>query len=344
MGYDLREMNTMNLHQDMNQPKTSSFSIPWSILLKIIVSGSLILWLFRKIDWAKVWTLIQDIHWGIPVVVLGIIWFTLAAIGKRWQLVLQLGGIKAPLGSLTEATFIGACFNQFLPSSVGGDFFRILVARRYGASFNEAITSVFLDRLFGFLSLGFLCLLVVPFEGKVLLDSDLKWPFLLTMLLLAGAFGGGLMLLLIPQRWHSLFFIRPFHSMIEVIRQSMRQKSLFISMFFNSFIASILLILGLQILMVGFDIHITWGQGAAILPVVMLLTSLPISFAGWGLREGAIIIAFGVYGIPQETSLALSLVYGVLQLISAIPGLFLWIMEKSRIRSSQPAIDASGAV
>jgi uncharacterized membrane protein YbhN (UPF0104 family) len=84
--------------------------------------------------------------------------------------------------------------------------------------------------------------------------------------------------------------------------------------------------------MFGFDIPLTWGQGAAILPVVMLLTSLPISFAGWGLREGAIIIALGVYGVPQETALALSLVYGVLQLFSAIPGLALWIWEKRRVK------------
>jgi hypothetical protein len=155
------------------------------------------------------------------------------------------------------------------------------------------------------------------------------------MFLLACTFGGGLMLLLIPQRWHSLFFIRPFHSVIEVVQQSMRQKRLFLAMFLSSLVASILVILGLQLLMFGFNVPLTLGQGAAILPVVMLLTSLPISFAGWGLRESAIIVAFGVYGVSQEASLALSLVYGVLQLISGVPGLVLWIMEKSRNKFHQ---------
>ena len=329
-------MKSEELLKNMSNTQTPTFTIPWGIILKSLVSGGLIFWLLSKIDVMKVWQIIQDLHGGILVGVLAIIWLTLFAIAKRWQLVARLGGINASLAPLTEATFIGAFFNQFLPSSVGGDFFRILVIRRYGASLNSAITSVFIDRLFGFISLGVLCLLVIPLEGQVLLDSDLKWPFILTLFLLACVFAGGLVLLLIPKKWHSHFLIRPFHSVIDVVLMSLQQRGLFLSMILNSFIASVLVVLGLQVLMIAFDIPLTIGQGTAILPVVMLLTSLPISFAGWGLREGAIIVALGVYDVPQETALAMSLVYGALHLISAVPGLLLWIIERHRLKSSPP--------
>ncbi len=313
---------------------SSSFpsSFPWGILLKTLVSGGLIVWLMSKIDIAKVWEVIQDLHGGLLGLVLAIIWITLLAIAKRWQLVVRLGNIDVPLPSLTEATFIGAFFNQFLPSSVGGDFFRILAVRRQGASLNEAVTGVFMDRLFGFISLGILCLLIIPAEGQVLLDSDLKWPFLMTLFLLAGVFGGGLLLLFVPKSWHTSFLIRPFHSIIEMAQGALRHKALFLSILLSSLVASILLISGLQVLMMAFDIPLTWGQGVVILPVVMLLTSLPISFAGWGLREGAMIIALGVYGVSQEKALALSLVYGVLHLVSGAPGLVLWVLEKRRLK------------
>jgi len=86
--------------------------------------------------------------------------------------------------------------------------------------------------------------------------------------------------------------------------------------------------------MFAFDIPLTWKQGAAILPAVILLASLPISFAGWGLREGAIMMALGAYGVPQETALAMSLVYGTLHLASAFPGLILWILDKRRLKPS----------
>lgn len=323
----------------MAKKTTSSFSVPWGMLFKTLVSASLIIWLLSEIDAAKVWTTIQGLHKGILAVVLAIIWITLLAIAKRWQLVVRSAGIEIPLSSLTEATFIGAFFNQFLPSSVGGDFFRVLAVRRHGASLNTAVTSVFMDRLSGFISLGVLCLLVIPAEGQVLLDSDLKWPFLITLFLLAGVAGGGFFLLLIPGRWHSYALFRPFHPAIEALQSAWSQKGLFLSMLMTSLIASILVVLGLQVLMVAFDIPLTWGQGAAILPVVLLLTSLPVSFAGWGLREGAIILALGVYGVPQETALALSLIYGVLHLVSALPGLVLWVLEKRRSRPSDSSDD-----
>lgn len=322
----------------MARSETSSSSIPWGVLLKTLVSGGLIFWLLTKIDIAKVWVVIQHLHGGILGLVLAFILVTLFAVAKRWQLVIRLGGIDAPLPNLTEATFIGAFFNQFLPSSVGGDFFRILAVRRQRASLTEAVTGVFLDRLFGFISLGILCVLVVPGEGQAIMDSDLKWPFLATMFLLGGVIGGGLLLLFVPKDWHHFSILRPFSPLIEMTRQAFSHKVLFLSILLSSLVASILLISGLQVLMFAFDIPITWGQGVVILPVVLLLTSLPISFAGWGLREGAMIIALGVYGVSQETALALSLVYGVLHLISGVPGLVLWVLEKRRLK---PALRAS---
>jgi hypothetical protein len=116
-----------------------------------------------------------------------------------------------------------------------------------------------------------------------------------------------------------------------MLKRMISHKTLVTSILIASLITSLLLISSVQVLMIAFDIPLTWTQGAAILPAVLLLTSLPISFAGWGLREGAMIIALGVYGVPQETALALSLVYGIAHLVSAIPGLALWIIEKRRI-------------
>jgi len=206
-----------------------------------------------------------------------------------------------------------------------------LAVRKAGATLNGAVTGVFVDRLFGFISLGILCILVSPMEGQLLVGSTLKWPFLLTMFLLLSVCGGGLLLLLIPQSWHRHAFIRPLTSLIAIIEQGLHHKGVFLSLLLSALLASIILILGLQVLMIAFDVSITWSQGAAILPVVMLLTSLPISFAGWGLREGAMVLGLGIYGVPQETALALSLIYGILHLISGLPGLLLWLLEQRRL-------------
>lgn len=318
--------------QKTTHPSSSpSYKFPWGVLVKCLVSGGLIFWLVTKIDIRQVWQIIQSLHGGVLGVVLLLLWATCAGIAKRWQLVIRLTDKAIPLPGLVEATFIGVFFNQFLPSSVGGDFFRILAVRRHGICLNEAVTGVIVDRVFGFISLGILCLLAIPTEGQSLLNSDLKWPFLLTLLLLGAVVGGGIALLLIPSRWLRYPLTQPLMPLTEMIQCMVSHKLLVVSILMSSLITSLLLISGLQVLMMAFDIPLTWGQGAAILPAVLLLASLPISFAGWGLREGAMIIALGVYGVAQETALALSLIYGILHLASAIPGLALWILKKRRI-------------
>jgi hypothetical protein len=64
-----------------------------------------------------------------------------------------------------------------------------------------------------------------------------------------------------------------------------------------------------------------------IVPVVTLLMVLPISIAGWGIREGAMIIGLGFIGVESENAFALSLLFGFLMLSIAIPGGVLWIVS-----------------
>jgi uncharacterized membrane protein YbhN (UPF0104 family) len=64
-----------------------------------------------------------------------------------------------------------------------------------------------------------------------------------------------------------------------------------------------------------------------IVPVVTLLMVLPISIAGWGIREGAMIIGLGFIGVESENAFALSLLFGFLTLLIAIPGGAIWIVS-----------------
>ncbi|MDQ7068622.1 MAG: lysylphosphatidylglycerol synthase domain-containing protein [Sulfurimonas sp.] len=63
-------------------------------------------------------------------------------------------------------------------------------------------------------------------------------------------------------------------------------------------------------------------------PPVFLLTIVPISLAGWGVREGAMIGIFMLVGADQTKVLAMSILYGLLLILSATPGAYFWIKSK----------------
>ncbi len=67
-------------------------------------------------------------------------------------------------------------------------------------------------------------------------------------------------------------------------------------------------------------------------PVVVLLLVLPISIAGWGLREGLFVIGFGLFNVPEDIALATSIVFGLITLAEGLIGGVFWIFQPAGSR------------
>jgi len=90
--------------------------------------------------------------------------------------------------------------------------------------------------------------------------------------------------------------------------------------------------------MISFVVHLlAWSLGisgpfgvvAAISIPLMLLTMLPTSFAGWGVREAAMVSGMGLLHVPSELSLAISVGFGLSMIIASLPGVFC-LLQKFR--------------
>ncbi len=68
------------------------------------------------------------------------------------------------------------------------------------------------------------------------------------------------------------------------------------------------------------------GLHRAVSPA-LLVTTLPISIAGWGVREGAMVAAFSLVGVPVEGALVLSILFGLLILLISLPGGVVWMLS-----------------
>jgi hypothetical protein len=71
-------------------------------------------------------------------------------------------------------------------------------------------------------------------------------------------------------------------------------------------------------------------------PVTSVLLTLPISLAGWGLREGVLVFFLTRQGLSVESALALSLLNGVTILLASLPGgLLWWAMPPAKLASDK---------
>ena len=86
-------------------------------------------------------------------------------------------------------------------------------------------------------------------------------------------------------------------------------------------------IFNIYLLSLGMGVGLTLSGAFIIVPITTLIMVLPISISGWGLREGAMIVGMGYLDIPAESAFALSLMYGILLLLIALPGGILWLFS-----------------
>lgn len=62
-----------------------------------------------------------------------------------------------------------------------------------------------------------------------------------------------------------------------------------------------------------------------IVPPVTLIQLLPVSLAGWGVRELALVVALDPFGVPAEPALATSLLLGFCAVLVGLPGSLIWL-------------------
>ena len=84
--------------------------------------------------------------------------------------------------------------------------------------------------------------------------------------------------------------------------------------------------LGVYVLALALGIEVTAVDCIALFPPVLLVTALPISIAGWGVREGAMMVAFGFIGVAPESALVLSVLFGLVVIVASLPGGLIWVL------------------
>jgi hypothetical protein len=309
------------------------------LLLKITVSGCLLAYLFSVADIDQFVSRITSL--SPEFVVFG--WFYYAICqwisAYRWQQFLTAEGANVPVGKLFNFYMIGMFLNNFIPGGLGGDVVKGYRLHQTINNTNLAIVSVFLERLTGLLGLTLIAVLATPFN-LVKLQSDV------TLLAVAGSVVFLLMVVLFiwcpPMARFNLWLAKTVfpHAFYEKLSQ------LYLALYsfrkHRKTLASATLISAVLQLMFAFyyalaaqalHIQIDFIYFVLFLPAITIITMVPLSIGGLGLREAVMISLFGSIGVSSADVLSISLsVYSINLLLSLFGGLLLLQGSFSRSR------------
>jgi uncharacterized membrane protein YbhN (UPF0104 family) len=84
---------------------------------------------------------------------------------------------------------------------------------------------------------------------------------------------------------------------------------------------------------------VVFGQVLQLVPPVMLITMLPISIAGWGVREASMGLVFGAAGLPTSEGVNVSLLFGAVYFIVGAFGGLVWIFSAEKAAQGATPIE-----
>ncbi len=251
----------------------------------------------------------------------------------RWLAVIKANGTRLRFNVALQVILIGHFFNQTLPSSVGGDAVRIWCAYRAGLSFSAAANTVIIDHALTLLSLLLLIAAGLPWLVDLVTDPAARWA--LSTVICAGLAGFGTFLALnrmarVLARWRLVRALLALSALARKIMASARYALPVILLSVLSFIGFAIIV---YLLARTMQLDVTLWDCMLLLPPVILVTVIPISIAGWGVREGAMVVAFGFINVPPSAAFAVSVLFGVTIAIASLPGSLFWWLNGYSIRS-----------
>lgn len=303
------------------------------IWIKLAVMAVLLTELYRHVDFAEFHAALTDFRWGWLPLIYILFLLNSAISALKWKLLLQADGVCVPLSRLLSSYLIGSFFNLFMPSSIGGDAYRVVDTGRHGGS-AKSFASVLADRLSGFLALAIWGLLFSAIGWSRLPDKRMLWlPVIVFGLMAAMVFAlvqrrmlaAGLRAFRIDRLAKLDAFI---HRVLDSIAAYRGDRRLLAKVFGISLTFQMLAITIIFCISRAMGWEVPFIYFCIFVPLITLGEALPISIFGIGVRDGLYVFFFTQGGATREQALSMALVYVLVTLVYSLSGGVLFLLRR----------------
>lgn len=298
--------------------------------VKLLLSIAVLVYVARGLDLQRLRSHLVSVDPFLFVLALTLIFFQTFVLNGRWELIMRALGVSLDWFASWRILMISLWFNQVLPSSVGGDAVRMWLLRQRGVQWPEAVKGVAADRFTALIGLIVLMVAGLPF----LMSRVSNQAALLAIggLTLAGVAGTAVLLALdrLPSRLIAHRVIASFVRFGTLVRFLLLQSEHRALLFGSALLIHLVTAAACYALARGVGAQLSVTDAGVLIPPVVLLSAVPISIGGWGVREGAMVACLGLAGVPSEEALSVSLLLGAISVIIGIVGGAIWLASAER--------------
>jgi uncharacterized membrane protein YbhN (UPF0104 family) len=287
------------------------------LLLRVSVTLGAFAFLFMRTDIGTAAAALGAMPWQAPVIVCLSGYFAIGLGALRWRLLMVTCGATAPpgLAHLYRLTLVGLFYNTVLPGAVGGDVVRGLATAESfaGRGATSALAVTLLERmsgLAGLVTVASVAFFLNPLAG---VDGLRFWGAIGLAGALLGTAGiafGNQLARFLPGRLATLAAKLP----------DVRHPFGFALALVLSFGTQLTIIYAGHTLVAALEPIVRFADSAVVMPVVTVASYFPLTVAGAGAREAALVAVYRLVGVDEAKALAAALAFLSCQLFVAASG------------------------
>ena len=298
--------------------------------LRILVSSALIFYVFYKTGLTELIETLKCADFFFLGLAFAITPVLIFLSSWKWQILLSAQGIKVSLARLVVLYLMGYFFNNIMPSSVGGDVIRAYELGKYTHKKAESIASIFIERFTGLTALIFLALIAFLVKVRSFGDARLNIVMGIVVVGYISAFP-----LILDQRAfafiHKKVRVRILKELMDklqkvqsaIIDYKGKNRTLGIAMII-SFFFYIVAVVNVYLGCLAFGVHMPMAKLFLGVPMILVISMLPISIGGIGLSEWAYFFIFTKLGAAGSLGLLVALLMRVKAVVFGLLGGFLY--------------------
>ncbi len=309
----------------------ASTSRRWLVTsLKAAVTFSLIWYVLRGIQLEETARHLQGLSIGSLALVLALLALQGLIGAWRWTFVIGVFGWPLPFFTALRLFFEGLFFNQALPSTIGGDAVRMYRCNRAGMPVGAAVNGVLLDRVGGLSGLLVLVALSQPLAWQRLPDFGPRIALAAILGTGVAAIAALLLMESLPERWRRWRLVAGVADLSVGARRMYRSTAIVVPVLGLSLAVQIITVLAVFVLAHDLELPISFWDCLVLIPLVFLVATLPVSIAGWGVREGAMVTALGLLGVSASAAVTVSVILGLGLVAIGLIGGVVWLTRSDR--------------
>ena len=298
--------------------------MPYKSLLRVLISSLLIFLLIYNVNVKDTLTILKASNYSYLALSAFFVFLNIYISSVRTGYILSLYKYKTNLYYLTKLYLVGNFYNNFLPTQMGGDVYKAYKLSKYlkkesadktMSHLTHASFAVFVDRLSGLL------VLVAVLSITVFITLGALYFFLYTLLLILLYF------------FYNIFFkkysakfsiIGKLNNTIKILTTN---KKAMINILSSALLVQVCSILSQVFCFYAIGVNINLLYSFLYFPAVILLGLVP-SVNGIGVQDSAFVYFFKNLGILEQYSLASSILYHLIRLVTSLLGGGLVLFKK----------------